>query len=78
MPNIMNGLKFHLVAGLFCDHGAEISFDGQHVLSHLIQDHHVKWNSKNSKDHTKHPALYCSRYDVPVAFTEHIYSIGAF
>lgn len=70
MLNIMDGLKFHLVAALFRNRGAEISFDGQHVLAHLVQDHHVKWNSKNGKDHTKHLTGPRTRGDVSIAFAE--------
>lgn len=70
MLNIMDGLKFYLVVGLLSNRGTEISFDGQHVLAHLIEDHHVKWDSNNGKEHTKHLTRHRTRTDIPVAFVE--------
>lgn len=70
MLNIMDGLKLHLLVGPFRNHGAKISFDEQHVLANLIQDQHVKWDSKNGKDHTKHLTSHRIRADIPVAFAE--------
>lgn len=70
MLNIVDGPRIYLVVGLFRNRGTEMSFDGQHVLAHFVQDHHVKWDSKNGKDHTKHLTRHCTRADVPVAFAE--------
>lgn len=70
MLNIMDGLEHHLVVGLFCNCVAEAFFNSQHVLPHLVQNQHIKWDSKNGKDDTKHLARHGIRADVAIAFAE--------